>query len=235
MNRKNQLVRGKKLLFNSLLFLTVIFFVRCVSIHIPGKYRSKDGTYQLVLNDDSTFLFDYRFQFVYEYSSGLFKILDNKSIMLNSLIRNKLLPIRVKTANESQASADNILRVRFNFPENEIKYYKCRVFINGVVFRDSYCDSLSVLAVDKAVNNFSFGISADERMPGRFFDTLYTEVFTTSKSLQNNLSVEVVVKESLFNYRVFDNEIIKVSDRKLVILNDNRHLLLFREKNRKAR
>jgi hypothetical protein len=200
----------------------------CTSVKVPGTYRSKDGLYRLTLNNDSTFLFDYKFQFDYKYSYGLFKILDNKSITLHSSIRSKKTPIRVTAVNGNQAFEDNFLRINFNFPRDEGKYYKCQLFINGVVFENKYCDSLSFVKVRKPLNNFSLGISADERMPGRFLDTLYTEIFTTTMNGGNNLSVEVLVNDSLFNYRVFDDKIIKASNRKLTIFDDNKYLLLYR-------
>ncbi|HNK62240.1 MAG TPA: hypothetical protein PKI85_04255 [Chitinophagaceae bacterium] len=211
-------------------FLALIFFVRCTSVKAPGTYRSKDALYKLSLNSDSTFLFDYKFQFDYKYSYGFFKIVDNKSIMLRSSIRSKKLPIRVKTVNENQTSEDNFLRISFNFPKDESRYYKCQLLINGVVIENKYCDSLSVVKVARPLNSFSLGISADERMPGRFLDTLYTEVFTTAVNRRNNLAVEVLINDSLFNYRVFDDKVIKASNRKLAIFDANKNLLLFRER-----
>lgn len=220
----------KKYCLISYCFLVFIFFVGCTSVKVPGVYRSRDGLYKLTLNIDSTFVFGYKFQFDYKYSHGLFKVVDNKSIMLRSSIKNKAIPIRVKTVNENQTSEDNVLRINFIFPKNESQYYKCQILINGVVFENKHCDSLSFVRVEKPLNNFSLGISADERMPSRFLDTLYTEVFTTAVSRRNNLSVELLVNDSLFNYRIFDDKIIKASNRKLAIFDDNKNLLLFRER-----
>jgi hypothetical protein len=209
-------------------FLAVICLARCTPVKVPGIYRSKPGWYMLAINSDSTFTYNYGFQFVHEHSYGLFKIVNNRSIMLCSSIRDKRIPMTIKAIDGDQATADNFIKFKFDFDKDESQYYKCQLNINGEFFESKHCDSLSSIRLEKPLDSFSLGITSDDRVPGRFIDTLYTGVFTTEVRSGNNLSVEVLVYDSLFNYKVFDDELIKASNRKVEVFSNGQHIFLFR-------
>ena len=205
-----------------------IVLAGCASVKVPGTYRSRDGLYSLALNSDSTFLFNYKFQFDTKRSQGFFKMLDSKTIKLRSSIVDKKMPIEVIEKPNSD-SWNNLLRIGFNLPGNETQYYKCLLLINGVPFVTAHCDSLSLVKIDKTLNDFSIGISADERLPGRFLDTLYTKTFVTKTNNRNDLFVNVQVQDSLFNYRVFDDAIMRISNKRLLLFDGKERLILFKQ------
>jgi hypothetical protein len=57
-------------------------------------------------------------------------------------------------------------------------------------------------------------------MPGRALDTLYTQQFYPRSEYNNRLKVDIGYTDSLFNYRVFDNKAIRISNKKLVFYDD---------------
>jgi hypothetical protein len=55
-----------------------------------------------------------------------------------------------------------------------------------------------------------FKLNADERIPARFLDSLITEKYFLKSNGSKNLKVDILYKDSLFNYKVFNGEIIKI-------------------------
>jgi hypothetical protein len=182
---------------------------------IAGVYSSSKSPFSLTLRDDSTFSYRYKFQFAYEYSEGTWSRIGKNKIILNSYIKSRIIPLQVEENIFNGDKTDsNILSVDVGMPDKEKSFYQCSVYINYTLYSKKRCDSLSVL-VNKPVSNFLFAINANEVIPNRFIDTLYTEKFSTKKTIGNKLKVRFLYNDSLFNYRVFDNEVVKVSKKGL--------------------
>jgi len=61
------------------------------------------------------------------------------------------------------------------------------------------------------MSNVFLKISADGRMPTRYLDSLVTEkYFLQSGSSISGLKINVLYNDSLFNYKVFNNYILKL-------------------------
>lgn len=183
---------------------------------ISGNYLSNQGLCNLALNKDSTFTYSYKFQIAYRYATGTWSEVGGNLIRLNSNIKSKVIPLKVrKTDITENGSRDNILTVNVNIPREYRTYYQCSIFVNDVWYTQRNCDSLSLLPIKQPVNSLYFQISADERIPMRFLDTLKTAVYVPKKNYGNQLTIDFDYKDSLFNYQVFDGELMEVSKNKL--------------------
>lgn len=220
----------KTIYFIKLIFISALIFAGCTSIKIPGEYVSKSGSHLLSLKEDSTFSYYYKFEFTQERSNGVFSSANSNSIVLNSNIRDKELPLSIKENPNCDSSNNNILFINFNIPKNESRYYLCEVFKNGVSYKKVYCDSLSSLIIKEPLRSFFFKISTDSRMPGRFLDVLYTEEYETRSERGNNLTVDILYTDSLFNYHVFNNIVLKKVSKKTLALKDPNGKIAFKVK-----
>jgi hypothetical protein len=198
------------------LVLTALLLLGCFSNkEITGVYSSIKSPFSLTLREDSTFSYRYKFQFAYEYSEGTWSRIGKNKIILNSYTKSRIIPLQVEENffNEDKSNS-NLLSVDVGMPDKEKSFYRCSVYINDTLYSKKRCDSLSIL-VNKPISNFLFAINADEVIPNRFIDTLYTEKFSTKKTIGNKLKVTFLYNDSLFNYRVFNNEVVKVSKKGL--------------------
>ncbi len=92
----------------------------------------------------------------------------------------------------------------------------------------NHCDSISKIPVPFPVNNILLGISGDEKIPNRFIDTLFTEK-KSPISTYANLQLDVNYIDSLFNYKILNNELIKVGHGRLKFhIHDNNQIILYK-------
>jgi len=129
---------------------------------------------------------------------------EEKKIALTSNLQSKVLPLTV-----SEYEGTNRIDISVSIPDVEKAYYQCSVFINDSLFIKKRCDSVSSIQVGKPISSLFFRLNADERMPSRFLDSLITEKYFLKSSSSKNLKVDILYKDSLFNYKVFSGEILK--------------------------
>jgi hypothetical protein len=196
-----------------LLYPTILIYSCTPAGNIAGDYSSSKSPYSFIINNDSTFSYRYKFQVAYEYSQGIWKQLSKNKITLTSYTATRLIPLRVQEGSLQKNSEidDNILSVDVGIPDSEKTYYQCSIFINDTLFRKTSCDSLQLLTIDQKINSLFFSISADERIPTRFLDTLYSEKILFKSANRRKLNIDFVYQDSLFNYRVFNDEVLNVS------------------------
>jgi len=209
-------------------------FNSCTSVkNLAGTYNSNKVYTTIQLNEDSTFFYRYKFEFDERHSDGVWKKIGNNKVMLNSSMKNRLLPIVFETAAANNAGNERTLSVSiFHMPESEKTFYQCSFFINDKYYVTRSCNSLSRIALVLPVHNVYLGISGNEKMPGRFTDTLYTQKAFPVITSNNNtdLKLQVDFKDSLFNYRVIENEILKVTNKGLKVKVRNDWHLLYKTK-----
>ncbi len=195
--------------------LLFVFLYGCTgSRDVTGVYWSGKDPSKLILNNDSTFSYEYRFQFQYGHATGTWHHAGKNKYILNSFIKNKQLSINVSEAAGDVGSTSNLLSTSIRIPDQT--FYKCGIFVDGALYETRSCDSLSSIVITKPLKSIYFGFSADERMPGRFIDTLYTQTFHPRMEYGNNLNVDIAYVDSFFNYRIFDSEMIHIANKKLI-------------------
>jgi len=195
--------------------LLFVFLYGCAGARdVTGIYWSDKSPCKLTLNNDSVFTFEYTFQFKYEHATGTWHKAGKNKYILNSFVKNRKLSINVSEVAGNVGSADNLVSTRIRIPDQT--YYKCGIFVDDALYETRSCDSLSSIVITKPLRSIYFGFSADERMPGRFLDTLYTQTFHPRMEYSNNLNVEIAYVDSFFNYRIFDSELIHIANKKLM-------------------
>jgi hypothetical protein len=190
----------------SIFILLSSLFVSCSSgLKLSGIYFDTKSPFTFTIKDDSTFNYRYKFQFDYKYSDGYWSRKREKQIALTSNLKSKILPLIV-----SEDEGVNSIEVNLNMPDTEKAYYQCSVFVNDCFFIRKRSDSITSLFVGKPISSLFFKLNADERIPARFLDSLITEKYFLKSNGSKNLKVDILYKDSLFNYKVFNGEIIKI-------------------------
>ena len=230
---------------------TAVLLCGCsANIKVVGKYTSKSNPDFFQFNPDSTFDYKYNAYHVKEYSSGKWTQLKGKKVVLNSSIQSRDISLKINqgintinTGSDIKLNFETVLDLKnykcaifindtlysFNgtglmVPTGlTIKEFEKEVNVADIYFRYTRCDSLLSLRLNSPIRSLFFKIIKYEinstylsRKP------LQTEKYVSSLDSQHTtLGVSVSFNDSLFNYRVFNNEKIKVRRKGILVFNDN--------------
>jgi hypothetical protein len=203
--------------------LYIIFVVLIYSCspgaELSGRYASKQHPYSLTLNSDSTFSYRYKFEYDYEYSVGRWSKISKNTVTLNSHYKRKVLEFTIEHDTASRDNTDLTIIT----PDFRRKYYECLIFINDTLHAKQKCDSILSVSLGKSVDNVFFGFTADLQadplLAARTLDTLYTTKFYPKDDVVGKSTLRVIYNDSLFNYKIFDSDVFKIT-RKGLIFND---------------
>jgi hypothetical protein len=239
-----------------------IFGLGCQSSkNIGGVYSAKKNLNKFELFSDSTFIYKsavfYGSSFANKYSDGTWKRTDNNSIILNSRIKSKLIPISIKKGKSDKDMVQVFENLIINQPlkkRSDMEYtekdYCVIPYVNGQNYLDlhpelsdepvivdlrqmiglhsdktdkyimnvppikrgSYC-----LSFNESVKSIYFEIEKrPEKLEYRTYYRLKTECVNTLIQSGELLTIDILVNDSLFSYRIFDNEVLKINDKKLI-------------------
>jgi hypothetical protein len=132
-------------------------------------------------------------------------------VLLNSVYKDRTLPIQAMEYGTQEFGASNFLSVEVNIPDEEKPNYRCLIFINDTLCTMKTCDSLSAITIPSSIRSLYFRFSGDEKVPIRMQDTLSTDRYFPNATMGNKMKIRIQLNDSLFNYRVFDNEVYKVT------------------------
>lgn len=188
--------------------------------NIIGKYASSKNPNCFEFKSDSTFLYEYREKAQYKFSTGTWSNNNQHTIIVNSKISNTIIPIKVDE-NKSINPQESIISIALNITgEMNLSNYKCNIFINDNFYIAKRCDSLSSIIVNLPIRDVYFLI---ERRPIVFTSTylLFPLISESYKPKCNtcNLKIEASFRDSLFSYRSFNNERLKVKKGMIKIFN----------------
>jgi len=196
--------------------IIIVLFCSCCStnINIVGKYASKTNPNCFQFNDDSSFIYEFRLYHMYEYSTGTWIKNKKNAIEINSLIKNTIIPLKINEEENTDQDKSNIsvfLKVAHGL---QLSDYRCEIYLNGSYYNVKRCDSLSSIQISMPVNNIYFEFI---KAPLVFNSTLMSLPLTTEKyeTIRNNsvnLKIEASFNDSLFSYRTFNREIVKVKN-----------------------
>jgi len=194
-----------------LLFFSIVAWGCSSSLELSGDYSSNRSKYQFRLNRDSTFEYSYKFEFAYEHSRGRWNRIGKRRIILNSYAKRKVIPMTVQKLSGHDIGQASFFSVSMDIPNADKKYYQCMVYVNDMLYEKISCDSIDTILVASPVKSIFFKLSADPRMPTRFLDTLSTEKFITHSNTSSQERLNIILRDSLFNYRIFDNDTLEVT------------------------
>lgn len=228
--------------------LTIVLFSCKTPIDVTGTYSSLfrnnsqrldiSTIHKIVLNIDSTFNYFYIVMGDAEkYSSGTWKRIDKKTIVLNSDVSSSIIPLNVEVSSASDYK-NPMINVKLIIPGKDEKEYRCTPYY---VFNENFSmesflpdrGSYSYEGVNTKNHILFFKVSKEPRtfeMIGPRPFKKYYVLETDHKAITMNggdiVDVTVTVQDSLFSYRVFNNEKIKYNGNKLIFKNSE-------EKNKK--
>ena len=204
------------------LFFVVMLSACSTSKEISGEYSSRRIPYVFNLNKDSTFFYRYKFEIDYEYSLGRWNKTGKNAVVLNSHYKERLL--QLETEHDKTGKID-VISLNIVTPDFDRKYYECLIFVNGALHAKQKCDSTISESIRKPVENIFLGFTADRTvdplLATRALDTVYTEKFYPQAAF-DKYTLRIVYNDSLFSYRVFDNETFKITRKGLIFYDPKR-------------
>lgn len=197
--------------------LSVLLGGCATGIEVSGDYSCKEVCQSFSLNRDATFRFED------EASSGFsdghwFKYKGDQ-VVLNSVIKDRSLPLKTFEFGTHEFGQESLLSFDIGLLPTEKPYYQCLVYVNDTLYQKRNCDSLTTIPIKNEVYSLRFDICGNEKMPGRMHDTLHTELYHPRAVSGNKFQIHILFNDSLFNYRVFDNEVFKVTKKGLRVYN----------------
>lgn len=196
---------------------------------IAGTYASARSPYSFTLRPDSTYSYRYQFEFAHQYSSGTWRSTGSNTIALNSYISDRTLPLKVQEMPAGDSEMGNFFSVSTGVTGPGKEHYRCMVFVNDTLYATVRCDTISHVSVGFPVKSIFFRVSADAGMPSIFLDTLSTEKFRPANGMGNKDKIDIVYNDSLFNYRVFNNEEVKLSKKGLTFYDKTSSIFVLRK------
>lgn len=208
------------------LFLISIAGCRTNSFEL-GKYASKKSSNMFIFYPDSSFVYRY-YGMGYKRSNGKWSIVDNKFLLLNSEIQNNEQKLNV----DKKARIDDQFSIKLLVNKNDSDY-RYRPIING--YKNRKIDLLysgCTFNLPDTVKYIQFDI---ERFP-KYFGAgggALSPFLLRTDSLKvipgESYEVSVSITDSLFKYRIFTNEKIKVKKNKIIFKDERRKEVLYRK------
>lgn len=233
------------------LICTVFLLYSCSSnINVVGKYTSKSNPDFFQFNADSTFYYKYNAFHVSEFSSGRWSKPKRQKVVLNSSIQSRDIHLKIKEEFDTNNSSP-IIKFKFDkgldlknykcvifindtlytFKQPDLifssglslKEFEKEVNVADLFFRYTRCDSLLSLRVNSLIQSIKLKIIKFENNSDRVIRRpLQTEKYVSLvANLHTTLRVSVSFNDSLFNYNVFSNEIIKIRREGIFLFNEN--------------
>jgi hypothetical protein len=193
-----------------------IFLIFCISScaikpQVSGKYFSKKSPHKFQIKPDSTFIYEYGLISLYQHSTGKWK-LEGKNLILNSSIKSTIVSIEIVKI-EQIAPKNNILSFELKTTGNlKLEDYECAVYLNDNIEYHKRCDTLSNIFADFPINKIQVYFS---RNPKEVRTTLthpavMTNTYLPDIQVGQKIQMRITVNDSLFYYRAFKNDILKV-------------------------
>lgn len=196
-------------------FILCIILISCKSTNLTGIYSSNKDPYRFVFSGDSTFRYQYKEGLIYSYSFGSWKKVGNEKIELQSFYNNRALPLVGFEKSLSNTIEPCELKIGISIPDVAKKYYKCLLYIDGRLFKEIHCDSISSIMAPNPIKTVQLKITSDQRIPTRVNDTLITSKYNTNSPYLKQLDLKCSYNDSLFNYKLFNGTILNFTSGKL--------------------
>ncbi|MFT3901661.1 MAG: hypothetical protein QM727_00685 [Niabella sp.] len=208
----------------NILYIFIVFsLVSCSGrLLFTGKYASKDSPYGFYINPDSTFSYKFYQFHEYEYSNGKWFKKD-KYLILNSNLRDITIPLVIK--DESILSGDSLNNFSFEFVSSGLpaKDCECAIVINDTSKQIRRCDSIALVEITMPVHNLFVEVRKSPLLMTslRFsLHPLVTNTYIPKKEYGNSANFKIIVNDSLFSYKIFNNKKLKISKRGLYYYNE---------------
>ena len=234
----------------TIIYMAVLFFGCSSKISVVGRYVSKSNPDSFHFNADSTFYYKYNNYHVNQYSSGKWAQLKGKKVVLNSSIQTRDILLKVNQGLDTINTGSSI-KLNFETKldlENykatifindtlyafkganlivptglTIQEFEKEVNVEDVYFRYTRCDSLLSLRLNSPIKSLFLKIIKYEIKSTHLsrFPLQTKKYISSTYGKYTNLEINVSFNDSLFNYRLFNNEKIKIRSKELLFFNEN--------------
>ena len=195
----------------------------CSATHqFTGKYISKNGPYSIQFHKDSTFSFEGRSHHFYQKSTGKWKRVSKRLIMMNSDIKNVEVPLNVSRMGEKYTDSQNVISLHLAIKgSTNLSDYRCKIFIDNELLDNKRADSLTNIQIKKSVKSIFFQILKQPQIStsNRISDPLITQKYYFEKPFYNRIDIEFTGDESHFFYQVFNENPVKEKNGKIRLFN----------------
>jgi hypothetical protein len=194
---------------------------------------------KFVLNADSTFNYSYIVIGNEEkYSSGTWRRIDKNAIVLNSYIQSNVIPLNIEVVNSNNKKP--MINVKLIIPGKDEKEYRCTPYY--AVIEGKWYEPNTLFVPDRGSHSYEesnyysnehelfFKVSKEPRQIEFVGPRLFKEYYvleTEHKKITTKdgdiVNVTVIVPDSLFSYRIFNNEKIKLRKNKLIFRDNERN------------
>ena len=215
----------------AILGVILIMFSCHSASHITGTYSKRNNPHKFVINADSTFNYFYIIAGdIDKYSSGKWRQIDKNTIGLNSDVQSNIIPLNVEIVPSD--NKNSMINLKLIVPGKDEKEY--RATPQYAIIEDKWYISNSFFTPDRgshsyestvSTNELFFKVSKEPRTVERMGPRPYKEYYvleTERKKITTNdgdiVNVTVTVPDSLFSYRIFNSEKIKVDGKKLMFM-----------------
>jgi hypothetical protein len=192
-----------------------------VKKEVPGKYMSKNNPNFIQLRNDHTFIYEYRALHLYQQSIGNWQVIGKSLIVLNSDIKNTIVPVKVSNKTNGM-NKNNMVSIDLNIKgSHPLEDYKCQICINDTNYCIKRCDSLSSILIKSPIKSIYFKFV---REPKSVTTTaiplpLITEKYYPTVKIGNDLEVKIDFNDTYFYYKAFNNDTVKVASNGIKIFN----------------
>lgn len=221
---------------------------------LVGKYSEPDNSLSFEFYKDSSFVYKFHAFHTNENSSGRWKQKDKKNFFLNS--NNKGITSEFIIITERTDELVKTFGLSIDIKSNlAAAKYKCAIFLNDTLYSYKYDNRLEttglVLDTDNNNNNLIYNhciptnylhsLIVDSKVKSIFliiikptqkdnnFITkinLKTNKYSLQSDSTNNLNVAVNFSDSMFNYKVFNNQKIKLRKKGMSFHDGNKWLFI---------
>ena len=203
------------------------FIFSCYTItNIADTYSSRNSLHTIVLNTDSTFNYFYNIEElkVNKYSCGKWSWIHRNKILLNSNVQSNIIPLDIEVIKSN--NKNTIINVDLSVPGKDEKDYRCVPYV--ALIEDIWYEPNSLFIPNRGkysynssnpINELFFNVVKEPRLiefPSKEYYKLDTERKKITTNVGDIIHVKIEVPDSLFSYRLFDSEIIKIHGRKLI-------------------
>lgn len=213
-----------------ILVVSLMILTACNSneLLITGIYTSRKSPDIITLFLDSTFKYEQTLvpgsRFVERSSSGTWKLDRNSGhIILNSAIQD--LETSIEADVIPARSTKSIVLVNLKVDSEPIENYICYPILNREIYQQNVERGAYSFKTDKQIDRISFQIVKQPKsvevlgMKQPTYNTIKTKEVELSCNVGDSVLIDIQLSDSLFSYKLFNDEKLRYEKNRLFFLN----------------
>lgn len=209
---------------NAFLVIIALILLSCNKPLSIGQYYSKKTSKSLILNKDSTFKYQNGNSHFIEFSSGTWRHEKKDVIVLNSDFKDSLL---IKNIDEYPSANIKQITVSAEITNrNRNSIYLCQIVINDIWGdKKIYNNDPLIFDVSDEIKSVRIMISKMNSTNNVVYKYLITPAYSP-KNINNSIRIDLKFNDTLFQYHVFTNQVVKYANNHVELLDQEKGLWL---------